>query len=148
MDATRAEILAAIPHREPFLFVDRILERSATRIVTEWRVPPDADFFRGHYPGNPIVPGVLICESAAQAGAILCALAGKDARSDGVPLLARIANARFRRRVAPGETLRFEVELRETAGMARYLSARATCGGERVLEAEITVALAGEGVRA
>ena len=69
----RDEIHAAIPHRDPFLFVDRIVERGEGRLVTEWTVPADADFLRGHYPDRPLVPGVLICESAFQAGAILCA---------------------------------------------------------------------------
>ncbi|HVS08974.1 MAG TPA: 3-hydroxyacyl-ACP dehydratase FabZ family protein [Planctomycetota bacterium] len=133
-------VLEAIPHRAPFLFVDRVLERSVGTIVTEWDVRPDAPFFRGHYPGNPIVPGVLICESAFQAGAILCAPEAPSG-AETTPVLARIERARFTRPVGPGETLRFEVELVDRAGPARRFSARASSAGKDVLRVEFTVAL-------
>lgn len=136
------EIRAAIPHREPFLFVDRIVERASGRIVTEWRVPADAPFFRGHYPGRPLVPGVLICESAFQAGALLCALDERDAVPTGaVPVLTKIGDARFKRMLGPGETLRCEVTLDERVGIARYMKANLTCGGELVLRVEFVVAV-------
>ena len=68
---SRQEILAAIPHREPFLLVDEIVERGAARIVCTKTFSGDEDFFAGHYPGYPLVPGVLLCEAAMQSGAIL-----------------------------------------------------------------------------
>ena len=140
-DAMHA-IHAAIPHREPFLFVDRIVERAEGRLVTEWDVPAQAPFFRGHYPGNPLVPGVLICESAFQAGAILCAGDAPDALSDGaVPVLTKIGDARFKRTARPGETLRCEVVLDERLGTARYMTAKVTCEGETVLRIEFVVAV-------
>ena len=136
------EIRAAIPHREPFLFVDAIVERASGRIVTEWHVPADAPFFRGHYPGRPLVPGVLICESAFQAGALLCALDEPDAAREGaLPVLTKIGDARFKRRVGPGETLRCEVTLDQRVGIARYMKAKLTCCGELVLRVEFVVAL-------
>jgi 3-hydroxyacyl-[acyl-carrier-protein] dehydratase len=136
------EIHAAIPHREPFLFVDRILERGPDRLVTEWRVPHEAPFFRGHYPGNPLVPGVLICESAFQAGAILCASDARDGVPHGaVPVLTKIGDARFKRPVGPGETLRCELKLDERIGTARYMTAKITCEGETVLRVEFVVAV-------
>jgi 3-hydroxyacyl-[acyl-carrier-protein] dehydratase len=142
MSARDAAVLAAIPHREPFLFVDRILERGDDRIATEWHVPADAPFFRGHYPGQPIVPGVLICECAFQTGAILCASDVRDAIPAGaVPVLTRVGDARFKRRVGPGETLRCEVLLDERVGPARYMKAKVTCGGELVLRVEFVVAV-------
>jgi 3-hydroxyacyl-[acyl-carrier-protein] dehydratase len=134
------EIRAAIPHREPFLFVDRIAERSGDRIVTEWRADPAAPFFAGHYPGRPLVPGVLLCECALQAGAILCA--GEDAPEGSVPVVAKIAEARFRRMVVPGETVRCEVSLDERVGTARYMTAKLSCGGENVLRLQFVVAIA------
>ncbi len=139
------EIRAAIPHREPFLFVERVVERGERRLVTEWTVPPEADFLRGHYPGRPLVPGVILCESAFQAGALLCAAEDPGGSPPGaVPVLTRIRDAHFKRMVSPGETLRCEVELRERVGPARYLSARLSCGGESVLRVEFTVALSAQ----
>jgi 3-hydroxyacyl-[acyl-carrier-protein] dehydratase len=137
----RGAILTAIPHREPFLFVDAILERSAARIATEWTPRADAPFFRGHYPGRPIVPGVLLCESAFQAGAILCS-DDPAAAAGGVPVLAKVADARFRRPVAPGETLRIEVTLDESISAARYMTAKVSCAGESVLRVQFVVTFA------
>lgn len=136
------EIRAAIPHREPFLFVDRIVERGAGRLVTEWEVKADAPFFRGHYPGKPLVPGVLLCECAFQSGAILCASDARDAVGErAVPVLTKIGDARFRRMVGPGETLRCEVALDERVGPARYMTAKLTCDGESVLRVQFVVAV-------
>lgn len=146
-DKTELDIHSIIPHREPFLFVDRIVERSEGRIVTEWDVRADANFFRGHYPGQPLVPGVLICESAFQAGAILCAADERDSIPEGaVPVLTRIADARFRRRVGPGETLRFEVTLDERVGPARYMTAKVTSAGQNVLRVQFVVAVTAGGL--
>jgi len=143
------EVRSVIPHREPFLFVDRIAERGPGRLVTEWRVPPEADFLRGHYPGRPIVPGVLICESAIQSGALLCAQEASDTRPDGaVPVLAKIGDARFKRMVAPGETLRCEVELEERVGEVRYMHAKVTCAGELVLRVKFVVSVTAAGAAA
>jgi 3-hydroxyacyl-[acyl-carrier-protein] dehydratase len=135
-------IRSAIPHREPFLFVDRIVERGPGRIVTEWDVPRDAPFLRGHYPGRPVVPGVLICESAFQSGALLCALEpGLGGAPGSIPVLTKIGDARFKRMVEPGETLRIETELTDRVGAARYMSARVFCSGASVLRVEFVVAL-------
>jgi 3-hydroxyacyl-[acyl-carrier-protein] dehydratase len=134
------DVRAALPHREPFLFVDRILEREPSRIVTEWRADPESAFFRGHYPGRPLVPGVLLCECALQAGAVLCA--GDDAPAGAVPVVTKIAEARFRRMVRPGETVRCEVALDERVAGARYMTAKLSCAGESVLRLQFVVAVA------
>jgi 3-hydroxyacyl-[acyl-carrier-protein] dehydratase len=143
------EIRSVIPHREPFLFVDRVAERGPGRLATEWRVPPEAEFLRGHYPGRPIVPGVLICESAFQAGALLCAQEASDGTPHGaVPVLVKIGDARFKRMVAPGETLRCEVELEERIGEVRYMHAKVTCDGELVLRVKFVVSVTAAGAAA
>jgi len=141
MDAIRD----AIPHREPFLFVDEIVEQGPDVLRTRWRVPPEAEFLRGHYPGRPLVPGVILCESAFQAGAILCARELEGASPGAVPVLTRIGEARFKRMVAPGETVECEVRLDQRVGPARYLTARLAVGGKTVLRVEFTVAVTSAG---
>jgi 3-hydroxyacyl-[acyl-carrier-protein] dehydratase len=133
----------AIPHRPPFLFVDRIVEEGDGRLAVEWTVSPDADFLRGHYPGHPLVPGVILCECAFQAGALLCAReTDGSASAGGAPVLTRIVDARFKRMVRPGETVRCEVTLDERVGPARYMTARLTCAGTAVLRVQFVVARA------
>lgn len=139
--SARTEIEALIPHRDPFLFVDRILARTSDSIVTEWDVAPDLFAFRGHYPGFPVLPGVLISEFTFQSAACLFASgADPSVRSNAVPVLTKIEDARFRRVVKPGETLRAEVEVTERLGPARYCKAIVTCGGETVVRLRFTVA--------
>ena len=135
----RAAIEARLPHREPFLFVDRIvaLEPAGERpsISGEWRVPPEAPFFRGHYPGNPVTPGVILCEHAFQVGALLLAELGtRFGATSGVPALARIEKAKFRRMVKPGELVLTHVERIEQVGPASFLSCRATVEGKVAVE--------------
>ena len=87
----RAEIEAAIPHRDPFLFVDRILDRTATTLLSEWTIPEDAAWFRGHYPGEPVMPGVLLSEHVFQTAAVLVSeTLGGFSPEDGIPVLANL----------------------------------------------------------
>ncbi|MEQ1891321.1 MAG: 3-hydroxyacyl-ACP dehydratase FabZ family protein [Planctomycetota bacterium] len=135
----RAAIEARLPHREPFLFVDRIvaLELVGERpsIVGEWRVPPEAHFFRGHYPGNPVTPGVILCEHSFQIGALLLAeLGAQFGATRGVPVLARIDKAKFKRMVRPGELVRTEVERIDTVGPASFMAGRVLVDGAVAVE--------------
>lgn len=124
-------LLTTIPHRAPFLYVDEVVDLTAQSIVTRFHARPELDFFRGHYPENPIMPGVLICECCFQAGALLIAhRLGKYDASAGVPVLTRIQDARFRRIVRPGETLRVEVQIEDEASNAYHLTGRAYVGDE------------------
>ncbi|HCJ12122.1 MAG: hypothetical protein A2Y14_05585 [Verrucomicrobia bacterium GWF2_51_19] len=138
------DIKAYIPHREPFLFVDRVLEMTETTILTEktWRA--DEDFFRGHYPENPILPGVLMCESVFQTAAILLVerlKAQGDGLSGKTPILSRIQDSRFKRRVLPGETVTMSVELKETVGQFFFLSGRIEKDKKTVLTVDFALAL-------
>ncbi len=122
------EILDAIPHRPPFLLVDRIVERSDTRLVGEKTFTGEEAFFAGHYPGYPLVPGVLLCEAAMQCGAILLSQQFV-ADPDRVPVATRLNDVRLKRMVRPNETLRMEVELTERLANAFFLTAKVTVAG-------------------
>lgn len=126
---SRQAIYDAIPHREPFLLVDDIVEQAETRIVCTKTFHGNEEFFAGHYPGFPLVPGVLLCEAAMQCGAIL--LARHMADSPGrVPVATRMNDVRFKRIVRPGETIRMEVDLSERLADAFFLKAKVTVAGQ------------------
>jgi 3-hydroxyacyl-[acyl-carrier-protein] dehydratase len=102
-------IQAVLPHRYPFLLVDRVEERSADRIVARKLVSANEPFFAGHFPGNPIMPGVLIIEALAQAGALLAApQVGLDLKRDAIFLMSA-DKVKFRKPVLPGDVLVLEV---------------------------------------
>ncbi len=105
-----------IPHRPPFLWVDSILEWDKTSIVAEKKILTDLDVFKGHYPQHPILPGVLLCESLFQTGALLIALLMKNTESPsvGVPVITRVEDTKFKRPVGPGDVLQMQVTLKET----------------------------------
>jgi len=117
-------VLNFIPHRPPFLFVDRIVQMRPEGLTAERKLLSDESFFAGHYPGQPIMPGVLMCESIFQAAAIylsrLWADQGYDIKSK-VPVLAKIEEARFKRIVKPGETMIIDVTWRETLGQFTFM---------------------------
>jgi 3-hydroxyacyl-[acyl-carrier-protein] dehydratase len=145
----RAAIEALLPHRDPFLFLDRVvaLEHDGTppALTAEWRVPEKADFFRGHYPGNPITPGVILCEHTFQAAAVLLCASGESfGATRDVPVLARIEKAKFRRMVRPGEALTTRVTLVERVGPASFLEAKSSVGGAVALELRCVLAKGAE----
>jgi 3-hydroxyacyl-[acyl-carrier-protein] dehydratase len=127
---TREEILAAIPHRDPFLLVDEIIERSDSRIVGVKTFGGSEWFFAGHYPGYPLVPGVLLCEAAMQCGAILLSRQFAGDASGKVPVATRMNDVRFKRMVHPGERIVMEVELTERLADAFFLKAKVTVEGK------------------
>jgi len=122
---SRQEILDAIPHRDPFLLIDDIVEQTESRIVGVKRFTGEEYFFAGHYPGFPLVPGVLLCEAAMQCGAVLLSrqLSGAEGK---VPVATRMNDVRFKRIVRPGETIRIEVELTERLADAFFMKAKVT----------------------
>src|SRR5438552_10301252 len=114
------EILTLLPHRPPFLFLDEILERDSQHIKAAKTLHPDEPYLAGHYPGRPIMPGVLICECVFQAAAALLFGRGRlDPQK--VPGLTKIQNARFRRPVFPRAKLGIEVEMVADVGAARIM---------------------------
>ncbi len=127
-----------IPHRYPFLFVDRIVELVAgERIVGIKNVSAGEPFFEGHFPGYPVMPGVIILESLAQTGAIMMLSVDDDDDGEKIPFFAGVDKVKFRRQVVPGDQLRLELTvLRQRAGTCR-LQGKAFVDGELAAEAEI-----------
>lgn len=137
-------VTALIPHRPPFLFVDEIVTETADGLVAKrtWRA--EEDFYKGHYPGAPITPGVLLCEAVFQTGALFLARQAQAAGAkpgEGVPLLAKISDVRFRNPVYPGDSIVIEVKKKESLGGFTMMSgAIKKADGTRVLTVDFSVA--------
>jgi len=134
------EVLKAIPHRPPFLFVDKVVEVTDSRIRTAKQISAEEPFFKGHYPGNPIMPGVLVCEAIFQSGAILLSRIAGDV-GEGTPVLTRVTNAKFKNIVKPGAVLEMEAELVERVSNAFFLKGKASVAGKTVVTVEFAVSL-------
>ena len=131
-----------IPHRAPFLWLDRILELGTETIRAEKILPADLDVFQGHYPDYPIMPGVLLCEAVFQAGALLI---GETLRGEqkikGVPVLTRIIGAKFKREVRPGDTVEIRAALKEKLGPAWFMKGSVRVKGKVAVQVEFACAL-------
>ena len=139
------KITDLIPHRHPFLWVDRILSRTEDSIVTEKDIPTDLDVFKGHYPGRPIFPGVLLCEAVFQTGALLTAAmqSGKFPEDHaGLPVVTRIGGARFKRPVLPGDTIQIEVALKETISSVHFFKGTVRVNDKIALRIDFATTLA------
>lgn len=135
MDTT--EICKRIPHRYPMLLVDRILEvEPGRRIVGLKNVTVNEGFFQGHFPGKPVMPGVLICEAMAQAGAILAGCS--DEETDKTFFLTGLDGVKFKHPVEPGDQLRIEMEVSRRRKNYWRMKGVVEVEGKRVAEAEIS----------
>ena len=138
------EIERLLPHRYPFLLVDRVVEfEKDKRVLAYKNVSCNEPFFTGHFPGHPVMPGVLVIEALAQAGGLLTQLSRDPGAGDGQTFyLVKVDNAKFSRMVVPGDRLELDVELRRRIrNMAQYVGI-ARVDGEQVACAEILCAAA------
>ena len=136
------QIMKILPHRHPFLLVDRILEiETGKRIVGLKNVTVNEPFFPGHFPGHPVMPGVLIIEAMAQVAGILAYQSDESLR-DKVTYFVGIDNAKFRKPVVPGDQIRFEIEATGCKRGIWIFSAKAFVDGKLVTEAELKATFA------
>lgn len=141
VDATR--IMQLLPHRYPFLLVDKVLElEPKRRVLAQKNVTINEPFFQGHFPGHPVMPGVLVVEAMAQAGGLLTqlSLSDEERKEEKLFYLVKVDNARFSRMVVPGDVLMLEVVLkRMIRNMAQY-ECTASVDGKQVASADILCA--------
>lgn len=128
---TQQAILDSIPHRDPFLLIDEVVEQSQVRIVCRKSFSGEEFWYRGHYPDYPLTPGVLLCEACLQAGAVLLSKITEEAQAGqgnagGVPVATRLGNVQFRDMVRPGDAIRIEVDLTERLANAYYMKGKVT----------------------
>lgn len=134
------QIKKIIPHRDPFLLIDEIVEMEVgKRIVAKKYIKADDFWFKGHFPEHPVVPGVLMIEMLAQAGAV--AMLSMEEHKGKIGFLAGVDNAKFRRQVVPGDTLTLEIEIIKVKGPIGVGKAIATVDGQKAVSAEISFAL-------
>ncbi len=141
------EIYRRIPHRPPFLFVDKILEITDEGATSSLTVRPEFPFFEGHYPGNPIMPGVLLCEAVFQTGAIFLSDHLKNQSltdESATPVLSRIRDARFKRMVKPGDVVEISVKLGEKMGQFFNMSGEVRKEDKAALKLSYTLAMVKE----
>jgi 3-hydroxyacyl-[acyl-carrier-protein] dehydratase len=138
------EILKTIPHRPPFLFLDEIVEIREDGATCKRTIRMEEPQFEGHYPGNPIMPGVLLCEACFQAGAIFLAKQiEKEGRSlnDVTPVLSRIGEAKFKQMVKPGDEITIDVRMKETVSKFHFMKGKVLKEGKPALTIEFALAM-------
>lgn len=136
----------AIPHRGAFLLLDDVIEVSSGRIVAEYTPRPEHPLwslvYAGHYPENPITPGVLLCEMLFQTAAVMVREIVRDDPLTGVPVVTRMSQVKFKNIVQPGQKLTLEAKLHERLANAFFMKGTIKAGAKTVLQAEFAVALA------
>jgi 3-hydroxyacyl-[acyl-carrier-protein] dehydratase len=138
------EILRTIPHRPPFLFIDEIVALDEKGATCKRTIRAEEPQFEGHYPGNPIMPGVLLCEACFQTGAVyLAKQIEKEGRSlqDVTPVLSRITDARFKQMVKPGDELTIEVTLEETVSRFFFMKGKVLKAGKPAMTIGFALAM-------
>ena len=140
------QIKKLIPHRSPMLLIDEIISLASDQIVCRKTFGGDEFFFQGHYPNQPIVPGIILCEAAMQSGAALLSTIIADDMSDDsdakVPVVTRLNNVKFKQMVKPGNTIELTVSLTEQVSSAFFLNAKVTVDGKLATRFDFACTLA------
>lgn len=134
-------ILANIPQRDPFLFIEKIVDRTENSITTSKLLTGNEDFFKGHFPGSPVFPGVLMCEAVFQTGALLMALKGESANESKKALVTRIQGAKFKNMAAPGDELLITVDFVEMLANAAFMKGKITANNKTVMTIEFAATI-------
>lgn len=137
------EIYKTIPHRPPFLFIDRIIEVNDNSAIAERVVRAEEPHFEGHYPGNPIMPGVLLCEAVFQTAAVYI-MKQKEASGEiggRTPILARIKEAKFKQMVTPGDVIRIEATYTEALSSFHFMKGKVFLNDRVAMSIDFALAL-------
>lgn len=137
-------ILENIPQRPPFLFIENIVSRDENTITTSKKLTGEEDFFKGHFPGSPVFPGVLMCEAVFQTGALLMSLKGQSAGGNKKALVTRIQGAKFKNMAIPGDELLITVDFVEMLANAAFMKGKITASGKTIMTIEFAATLVEE----
>ncbi|MEX2124151.1 MAG: 3-hydroxyacyl-ACP dehydratase FabZ [Woeseia sp.] len=138
---TTAEVMQWLPHRYPFLLIDGVSDVRPGQSISAWKnVTINEPFFQGHFPGRPVMPGVLIVEAMAQAGGILSYMTSREQDPDAIYYLAGVDEARFRRPVVPGDRLAIDVSVQAIRRAIWFYDCVASVEGDRAVSAKIMCA--------
>jgi 3-hydroxyacyl-[acyl-carrier-protein] dehydratase len=138
-------ILENIPQRDPFLFIEKIVDRTENNITTSKYLSGNEDFFRGHFPGKPVMPGVLMCEAVFQTGALLMSLKGQSAGQSKTALVTRIQGTKFKNMAKPGDLLNITVDFVEMLANAAFMKGKITCDKKTIMTIEFAATLVENG---
>ena len=139
MIMNQEDIKRIIPHRDPMLLLDRVMEMQGDRIVCEKHLTGEEDFFRGHFPEYPVMPGVLIVEAMAQAAAVH--VLSRPEYAGRIGFFGGIDKVRFKRQVRPGDTIRMEVVIKRMRGTIGFAEGKTTVNGQLACSAEMILAI-------
>ncbi|MCT4643068.1 MAG: beta-hydroxyacyl-ACP dehydratase [Bacteriovoracaceae bacterium] len=137
------EILARIPQRDPFLFIEKIVDRTENSVTTSKLITGKEDFFKGHFPGDPIMPGVLLSEAAFQTGALLMSYIMEGGITGKTAVVSRIKSAKFKKIVRPGDEIIIEVKLDEQIDNTAFLKGNIKVDGKTCVQINFACSLVG-----